>query len=254
MIDTHCHLDLPVFDTDRAAVLERSRRAGVDRWLVPGIVLAAFPRLTALSAPGVHIALGLHPLFTDDHGEGAVEQLWDWLRRFKPVAVGEIGLDYLAPAASHERQRRLFEEQLDLAERLCLPVVLHVRKAHDPVLLLLQRRRFSQGGIVHAYGGSLQQAHRYLDLGFRLGFGGVVTHERARRIRRVAAALPDSAPVLETDAPDLPFAGFEGQRNEPCRLPLAVRTLARLRNRPEERIIEMVEANGAAVLNLRVPA
>ncbi len=250
MIDTHCHLDLPIFDLDRDIVLERSRQAGVHQWLVPGIRLTDFPRLTALSVPGIHFALGLHPLFTEEHPNDAIELLQHWLDRTRPLAVGEIGLDYLAADGTHEKQWTLFEAQLNVANDYHLPVLLHVRKAHDQTLTILKRLNFLNGGIVHAFGGSLQQAHRYMDCGFCLGFGGVVTHERSRRIRKVAASVPERALVLETDAPDLPFAGYEGQRNEPCRLPQVVQTLAQLRHCSEERIVETVNKNSAAILAL----
>lgn len=249
MIDTHCHLDQAVFNHDRAAVLARSRQAGVSQWLVPGICLSGFPAIVALHSSTIHIALGLHPLFS--HPDNAIEQLASWLEQTNPIAIGEIGLDYLAPAQTHPIQRRLFEEQLLLAQDARCPVLLHVRKAHAVVIAMLRQQAFSCGGIVHAFNGSLQQADQYIDLGFRLGFGGVVTHDRALRIRRLAALLPEDALVLETDAPDLPPAGHHGERNEPGYLPLVAQTLAQLRHVSIEHIMAVTSNNAQLVLGLQ---
>ncbi|MEO5331367.1 MAG: TatD family hydrolase [Magnetococcus sp. YQC-5] len=250
MIDTHCHLDIPAFDHDRLEVLERARQAGVVQCLIPGVRLSDFPRMMAHASPELLIAFGLHPIYLEDHPVDGVAQLESWVVRCKPVAIGEIGLDFLEPAQSHEAQRILLEEQLRLAKQYRLPVLLHVRKAHDQVFSLLRRLAFPWGGIAHAFNGSLQQAHRLLDLGFCLGFGGVVTYERARRIRHLATVLPDEALVLETDAPDLSPVGQAGKRNEPCNLLAVAQTLAELRHMELGRIMEITTHNARNVLGL----
>lgn len=248
MIDTHCHLDLPIFDPDRSEVLQRARQAGVETLVLPGIRLADFPRLTALAGPSRPIALGLHPLHLDQPPLQAIEELEQWIRQSTPIALGEMGLDHRAPVGRHAEQYAMLVDQLHLAGRYGLPVLLHVVKAHDAVLALLRRTPLPSGGIVHAFNGSLSQAHAYLDLGFRLGFGGVVTRERSKKIRQVAAALPDDALVLETDAPDLPPAGFEGQRNEPAHLGLIVETLATLRKVSKAQVVETTRHNTETLL------
>ncbi|MEO5339340.1 MAG: TatD family hydrolase [Magnetococcus sp. MYC-9] len=250
MIDTHCHLDQAVFDADRAEVLARSRQAGVVQWVVPAIRLADFPAVVALRSPQIHIALGLHPLFPVLQTETTLTRLAEWVAESRPTAIGEIGLDATAPSACHEVQRWLFEAQLELARQVRLPVLLHVRKAHDPVINSLRRLAFSCGGIVHAFNGTLQQAHRYLNLGFRLGMGGVVSREGALRIRQVASQLPDEALVLESDAPDLPPAGHLGERNEPCYLPVVVQALAGLRRCSPEHIRTTTTRNARLTLGL----
>ena len=250
MIDSHCHLDLPIFDTDRDAVLERSRRAGIAEWVVPGIVLADFSRLAALQSETIHIALGLHPWFMADHPADAVEQLKKWLDRTRVVAIGEIGLDFAAPKETHAAQQTLFKAQLHLARERHLPVLLHVRKAHEAVLSLLREMALPAGGIVHAYSGSREQARSYLSLGFRLGFGGSVTRAGAKRVRQVAASIPDLALVLESDAPDLPPAGHDGARNEPAHVALTAQTLAELRGVPLERIAAITTANTRTLFRL----
>ncbi|MBF0461169.1 MAG: TatD family hydrolase [Magnetococcales bacterium] len=248
MIDTHCHLDHPVFDADRAAVLARSRQAGVVQWVVPAIRLDNFTAVVALRSPALQIALGLHPLFMADHPDGAVAQLAHWVEQVQPLAIGEIGLDAMAPVATHPAQRLLFAAQVDLARQVHLPILLHVRKTHDAILAVLRQMAFPYGGIVHAFNGTVQQAQGYLGLGFRLGMGGVVTRERAVRIRQVASVVPEEALVLESDAPDLPPTGHHGERNEPCHLPLVVHALAELRQVAPEHIRAITRANTRMVL------
>ncbi|MBF0626739.1 MAG: TatD family hydrolase [Magnetococcales bacterium] len=249
MLDTHCHLDFPVFDPDRETVLERARSVGVRGYLVPGVRLRDFDRVAALRGPEIAIAFGLHPGFLADHPADGVVQLERWILEHQPMAVGEIGLDYLLPEEHHAAQWMLLEQQVRLAARHALPLLLHVRRAHDLVLSLLRRLSFAHGGIVHAFGGSLQQAEAYGRLGFCLGLGGVVTHDRARRIRQVAAVMPEEWMVLETDAPDLAPAGHAGERNEPCFLPEVVRVLAELRGVEPEQIVTITTRNARRVLN-----
>ncbi len=177
-------------------------------------------------------------------------QLSRWVEDSQPLAIGEIGLDAMAPVATHPRQRRLFEGQVDLARQAHLPILLHVRRCHDPVLDCLRRTAFPYGGIVHAFNGTVSQAHRYLDRGFRLGMGGVMTHDRAVRIRQMVSLLPEEALVLESDAPDLPPAGHQGERNEPCHLPLVVQALADLRRVSEDHIMASTRRNARRVLGL----
>lgn len=250
-MDTHCHLDHPAFDQDRAAVLARSVQAGVGQWVVPGVRLSDFPAVVALRSPDIYIALGLHPLFLPDHPADAIGLLVSWIDREKPLALGEIGLDFLAPLQTHARQEMLLEQQLLLADSLKLPVLLHVRRAHDRVLDLLKRCSFSAGGIVHAYNGSLQQAYRYIERGFGLGFGGVVTREGSLKIRELAALLPEDSLVLESDAPDLPPVGHWSERNEPCYLPLVAQTLAQLRRVPIAHIQTVTRHNAYIFLGLK---
>ncbi|GAB0057509.1 putative metal-dependent hydrolase YjjV [Candidatus Magnetaquicoccaceae bacterium FCR-1] len=251
VIDTHCHLDFPVFDADRDAVWARARAVGVRGLVIPGVTLAGFERIVGLRGPGCEIALGLHPVFLADHPEDGLARLEGWLRGVVPLAVGEIGLDHLLPPETHAVQAVLFEAQLRLAMAFDRPVLLHVRRAHDPVVALLKRLKFPCGGIVHAFGGSLEQARDYIRLGFCLGMGGVVTRERATRIRQVAAAVDETALVLESDAPDLPPVSRYWQRNEPACLAEVVETLAGLRGVAVEGLIAATTRNARRVLNWR---
>lgn len=251
LIDTHCHLDVVEFASDRLNVLERARAAGVVAMVVPGIDAASWPGLLALCAAevGLHPALGLHPLYLDRHDDiRDLAALETHLATGVPLAVGEIGLDGLG--ADHTRQQRLAARQLHLARAAELPVLLHVRKAHDAMISLLRQVR-PCGGIVHAFNGSLEQAQAYLALGFRLGFGGMLTYERSTRLRRLARTLPESALVLETDAPDLTVASHRYERNSPEYLPEVLAALASVRAAEPETLAALTTRNACAVLGLR---
>jgi len=251
LIDTHCHLDVEEFDADRAAVLARARAAGVGGIVVPGVQARAWDGLWDFCAgdPGLYPALGMHPIYLDRHDAAGLRQLEDWIAARRPVAIGEIGLDYYVAGLDRDRQQALFEAQLAIARAAGLPVILHVRKAHEEVLATLRRVRVT-GGICHAFNGSLQQAGRYLELGFRLGFGGMLTYERSSRLRALAQALPLEALVLETDAPDMTVAQHHGERNSPEYLPLCLAALAALRGESGSRVAAVTTASARAVLRL----
>jgi TatD DNase family protein len=230
LIDTHCHLDVAEFDPDRSRVISAARAAGVAEMVVPAIQAAGWPGLLDLCAgeKGLYPALGMHPVFLEEHRDHHLEELERLLAIIRPVAVGEIGLDYFLRELDRERQGGLFEDQLSIAAAAGLPVLIHARKSHDQVLAALRRNRVV-GGIVHAFNGSVQQAFKYLDLGFRLGIGGMITFERSNRLRALARAVPEEAIVLETDAPDMTVASHRGQRNSPEYLPEVLRALAQVR-------------------------
>lgn len=255
VIDTHAHLDLAAFAEDRAAVLARSRSVGVFPWIVPAISRDHWQGLARLAAqyPDILPAYGLHPVFVTEHAETDIQALSNWLVEHPAIAVGEIGLDGFVEAIRSgplwDRQLRLFHEQLDVAVAFRLPVILHARKALDLVLKAL-RSRPDLSGIVHSFSGSRQQAQPLLERGFCLGFGGPITYPRAQRLRRLVTDLPETAFVLETDAPDQPAVLHRGERNEPSWLPEIAATLADLRGVPVETVILQSDANARRVLRL----
>lgn len=251
LVDTHCHLDIEAFDVDRNQVLQRTRAAGVTRMVVPGVDAARWPGLLQLCRreAGVYPALGLHPVYLRQHRQQDLETLAGLIEQHRPVAVGEIGLDYFVPDLDREQQKVLFEAQLVIARDAGLPVILHVRKAHDQVLASLRRIRV-KGGTAHAFNGSVQQAQQYRDLGFMLGFGGMLTYERSRRIRGLAEQLPLEGMVLETDAPDMTVAAHHGERNSPEYLPDCLHALADVRAEDPEQIARQTSANACAVFGL----
>lgn len=235
LIDTHTHLDFPDFDTDRDAVLARSRALGVQRMVVLGVYQANWQRLWHLveANEGLYAAFGLHPVYLDEHQPQHLDELRDWLSRLagqpKLCAVGEFGLDYYLENLDRQRQQAVFEAQLELAAEFELPALLHVRRAHAATIATLKRFRLKRGGIIHAFAGSQEEAREYIKLGFRLGLGGAATWPQANRLRQVVAGLPLDAIVLETDAPDMAPAMHPYQRNSPEYLADICAELAALR-------------------------
>jgi len=251
LIDTHCHLDFAVFDGWRDQLLDDARSDNVTDFVVPGVTADAWPGLLATcDAEGLYPALGLHPCFLDQHKAADLTQLEELLS-FKPVvAVGEIGLDFFIANLNQEKQIELFTRQLEMANHFQLPVLLHVRKAHDQVLKLLRQFKLERGGIVHAYSGSEQQAQQYIELGFKLGMGGSLTYDRAKKLRRIAMHLPLDAFVLETDSPDIPLAGYRGEPNQPRRVREVAEVFAELRGISLEELAQCTSATARKLLRL----
>ncbi|MDX1251673.1 MAG: TatD family hydrolase [Gammaproteobacteria bacterium] len=251
LVDTHCHLDVTDFDADRDRIIARCRALGIARIVVPAVAAAGWDGLLALCrrAEGLYPALGLHPLYAGQHLDEHLADLEAWLTKERPVAIGEIGLDYHEEALDRQRQQFLFEAQLAIARAAGLPVILHVRKAHDPALIALRRVRV-RGGIVHAFNGSLEQARHYIGLGFKLGFGGMLTYERSSKLRRLARELPLESIVLETDAPDMTPAAHRGERNSPEYLVDCLATLADVCDEAPEFLAAQTTRNAREVLAL----
>jgi TatD DNase family protein len=261
-IDTHCHLDATEFDADSDEVVQRARAAGVARIVLPAVAVANFEVTRALAhRHRLAYALGIHPMAVDNADEmHDLQALDDALARHhadpRLVAVGEIGLDHFVPGLDRAKQERFYVAQLEIAARHGLPVLVHVRRSADALLKHL--RRCDVRGIAHAFNGSDQQAQVFVDLGFRLGFGGAMTFDRALQIRHLAQAVPAHAIVLETDAPDIPphwlyltaerrRAG-ERARNEPAQLPRIAQTLAALRGWTLQQAADTTWANAHAAL------
>lgn len=270
-IDTHCHLDAPEFADDVAAVRARARERGVVHCVLPAVQVRDFEGTRALAHEfGDSYALGIHPLYVKQAADEDLARLAAALTAHRDdprlVAVGEIGLDYFVPelceSPLRERQEYFYVAQLKLARKHGLPVILHVRRSADRLLKGL--RDAGQGGyqwlgIAHAFNGSLQQAQAFIDLGFKLGFGGALSYERANNLRKLATELPLGSIVLETDAPDMPphwlyktaeqrEAGETQGRNEPGELPRIAQVLAGLRGLSEAQLAQATAANARTVL------
>ena len=261
-IDTHCHLDAPEFGPDRDQVRARAAQAGVGLCVLPAVETANFETVRQLAhAHGDGYALGIHPLCTGSAADADLVLLDRALAEHRDdprlLAVGEIGLDYFVPGLDPERQEFYYRAQLALARKHGLPVILHVRRSADRLLKGLRATGVS--GIAHAFNGSEQQAHQFLDLGFKLGFGGNVTYDRAQQIRRLATALPLDALVMETDSPDIPphwlyataqqrEAGQAQGRNEPAELPRIGGVLAQLRGLSAQQLAQATTRNACQAL------
>lgn len=259
-IDTHAHLDAAEFGGDPSQMLAQAYAAGVHSVVIPAVEPGNFAAVRDLAhASGQVYALGVHPLYVERVNDADFSQLRRAVLQARDdpqcVALGEIGLDFFVQGVNRDRQLWWYEQQLRLARELGLPVLLHVRKSQDALLAGLRKLGWAQtgiGGIAHAFNGSRQQADAFIAQGFRLGFGGAMTFERALNIRRLAAQLPDSSLVLETDAPDMRpewLARAEQlQPNMPAELPRIAQTLATLRGWTPGQTASITTANALAAL------
>ncbi|HEX4584097.1 MAG TPA: TatD family hydrolase [Burkholderiaceae bacterium] len=250
-IDSHCHLDAEEFDPDREQVVERARNGGVQMMLIPGVEVGTFERLTGVAHRfGFGYTLGIHPLYVSRADESDLGRLSEAVRSAQVdpnfVGIGEIGLDFGEGTPDAARQEHFYQAQLQLARSWSLPVVLHVRRSADRLLKYLRRIEVP-GGIAHAFNGSEQQAREFIACGFRLGFGGSATFSGSLRIRRHAVEAPESAVVLETDAPDIAPQWMHGQagprRNEPGQLPRIAAVIAELRSVSPEQLAQINRRN-----------
>lgn len=265
-IDTHCHLDASEFDGAQAEVIRNAQAAGVGCIVVPAVHRANFETVRQLCGqyPRCAPAYGIHPMYVADAMPDDLAVLREYLAQHRPVALGEIGMDFFVKHYDRARQEYFFTEQLKLAREFELPVLLHVRRAIDVILKLLREVYGSGGpassgsgqasaslrtGIAHAFNGSRQQADEFIKLGFKLGFGGAMTYTRATKLRELAATLPLESIVLETDAPDIAPEFLErGLPNEPQYLPHIAQTLADLRGMTLAEVAAATTANALSVL------
>ncbi|TDT52298.1 TatD DNase family protein [Enterobacter sp. AG5470] len=255
-IDTHCHFDFPPFTGDEAASIARAAEVGVERIIVPAIRADYFARVCDLASQhtALYAALGLHPIVIEAHTSESLEKLAHYLaaKPEKVVAIGEIGLDLYRDDPQFSRQQQFLDAQLQLAKRFDLPVILHSRRTHDKLAMHLKKQDLPRRGVVHGFAGSLQQAQRFIELGYCIGVGGTITYPRASKTRDVMARLPLSALLLETDAPDMPLNGFQGQPNRPEQTARVFDTLCELRPEAPDVIAHALLENTHQLFSLEV--
>ena len=261
-IDTHCHLDASEFDDDLDAMRHRAREAGVKHCVIPAVAVDNFGAVRDIAhAHGDSYGLGIHPMCTPDAADEDLIRVDEAVSAAKDdprlVAVGEIGLDYFIDGLDPHKQELFYRKQLEVAHKHGLPVIVHVRRSADRLLKHL--RQVPVRGIAHAFNGSMQQAQEFLKLGFKLGFGGNVTFDRAHQIRRLAVEVPLDAIVMETDSPDIPphwiyrtaeqrADGSPQGRNDPGELPRIASVLAQLRGIDEEELARACWRNSIEAL------
>ena len=260
-IDTHCHLDASEFNGESLTIAHAALQAGVEGIVIPAVHKNNFDQVARLAgqAGNCFYALGIHPMYVPTSDEKDLNLLRERVatlmaishQRRGFVAIGEIGLDFFVPALTQsplrEKQEYFYVEQLKIARDFGLPVLLHVRRSQDIILKHLRRIKVI-GGIAHAFNGSAQQAHHFIELGFKLGFGGAMTYTRALQIRRLASELPLESIVLETDAPDIPPSWNARGINSPVELPRIASVLADLRGVEISQISAVTNENARTVL------
>ena len=256
--DTHTHLDyLQQFTGEPLAQLvEHAKQAGVAKILIVAVLQRDFKiiqKMTALFPENLYYGLGLHPLYIKEHTENDLVLLEQALanRDKNCTAVAEIGLERAVPELLTDKlwqkQCHFFESQLYFAKKFDLPVNIHSRKTHDQIFTFLKRISVPKRGVVHGFAGSYDQAKRFVELGYKIGVGGTITYERANKTRQAIAKLPLDSFVLETDSPDMPVFGFQGQLNRPERIAESFKALCSLRNETPALIERITWQNAVAL-------
>ena len=257
-VDTHCHLYDEAFDADRADAVQRALDAGITTMLLPDIDSTSTPRLEALMAQypqHFRPMAGLHPTSVKEDYKAELQHVHDRLFNssnspLKYIAVGEIGMDLYWDRTFEAEQREAFRQQLLWADELGLPVCLHIRKAMNEVFgLLRELNHASWHGVMHCFGGSVQEAQRAVEMGFHLGIGGVVTFKNAT-LAQVVQAVPFDRLLLETDAPYLSPVPHRGQRNESAYIPLIAQRIADLRDISLDEVAETTTASARELFSL----
>jgi len=265
-VDTHCHLNFDSFENDRQEVLERARQAGVRRILNPGVDLASSRAAVELaqSHEQVYAAVGVHPNDALSWNEGTIDALQELAEHPKVVAIGEIGLDYYRDRAPRDLQMKIFGQQLLLAERVGLPVVIHNREATADILGMLEEWQMGlmatspmladRPGVLHSYSDNEANAMQAIDFNFFIGITGPVTFHNAPGLQHVVTALPIERLLTETDAPFLTPHPHRGKRNEPAYVRIITEKIAQLRDLPVEIVAEIIENNAGRLFNwLEIP-
>jgi len=252
LFDTHCHLDFPQFATHLDIIVAKAEETGISGILIPGVKRAGWRAIRQITATHsiCFTALGLHPLFVEQHQQSDLHDLEMAMSVGPIAAVGEIGLDYYNQGTNRHSQMEFFKGQVAIAKSAALPLVLHVRKAHDEMIKTLSQLKFTEGGIVHAFNGSEHQANKYIDLGFKLGFGGAMTYPRAAKLHKLASSLPLESIVLETDAPDMPPVTCKKSFNTPLHLFDNFRSMMTLREESAGQIAMQTTINAHSALKL----
>ena len=245
-VDTHCHMYDEAFDEDREEAVERAIEAGVTTMLLPDIDSSSTAPLDALfkAHPGYFYRMaGLHPTSVKENNEEGLNLVHTRLQQGGFVAVGEIGMDLYWDRTFEAQQREVMKQQMVWADELGLPVALHIRKAHNEVFgLLRELNKTKYSGVMHCFGGSVQEAHRAIEMGFMLGIGGVVTYKNAT-MAEVVKAMPLEKLLLETDAPYLSPVPYRGKRNESSYIPVIAQKVAELNEISIDEVAEQTTAN-----------
>ena len=258
LVDTHCHLDMPAFDADRDAVIERAREAGVGRLMNPSVDLFSSRQAVALAEhyAEVYAAVGFHPHDAAKLRAAELKELRGLAAHPKVKAIGEIGLDYYRNLSPQEAQKWAFREQLALAAEMDLPVIIHCREAHDEVMVILKEwaGRFPRArGVLHSYSGNRAQMKADIggafDIGFCIGLTGPITYPKAEEMRAVAGEAPLDRILIETDAPYLTPAPNRGKRNEPAYVRYVAQKLAEVRDEVVEVVLAGTSANAARLFD-----
>ncbi len=259
LIDTHCHLNFHKYNEDRAAVLQRAKDAGVNRVIIPAIDLESCQEAFDLSKQyhEIYTAMGIHPNSTKGFDDAMLNQIREWASHEKVVSIGEIGLDYHWDKSPKDVQRKAFEQQLELASELELPVIIHNREASDDVMDVLEswvstlpNSLKDRPGVLHSFSAPPDIADRAIAIGFYLGFTGPITFKKADDLRDIAKTIPLNRILVETDGPFLTPQPYRGKRNEPAYVQYMTEKLAELHNITYEQMAEYTTVNAETLFRI----
>jgi len=258
IIDSHSHIDFNDFDTDRNIVIKRALKEGINNIIVSSTIADRWKFVREVCQENQSIcypAYGLHPMFMHSHLQSntSINKLKQWLQSNKAIAIGEIGLDFYIDNVSDQDKRaqiEIFIAQLEIANELGLPVIIHTRKSLDIVLKYLRKFRDIRG-LIHSFSGSEQQAKQLIDLGFYLSFGGPITYSRATRLHKLIKNIPLDAMLVETDSPDQPASIHYKQRNEPAFIVEVIRKIAELKQVDIDSVKRITTLNAMTLFNFK---
>lgn len=245
LFDSHAHVDDNRFDEDREAVINRAKEAGLVGILNAGACMASSARSLALAEQHdiIYAAVGIHPHDAKEAADRDYEQLAEWTRAAKVVAIGEIGLDYYYDLSPREVQQQVFIRQLDVARQCNKPFIIHDRDAHGDVMAILKKEAKGLMGVMHCYSGSLEMAKEVIKMGLYVSFAGPITYAKDGKLKEVAANIPLERLLVETDCPYLTPQPFRGRRNEPAHVRFTAEEVARVRGMEFAALAEAATAN-----------
>lgn len=253
IFDTHAHYDDDAFQEDREELLAGLEAAGIGTVVNIGASIASTKTSLELAEryPFIYAAAGVHPSETAELDQEKMNWLEEMCARPKIVAVGEIGLDYHWDEPEREVQKRWFREQIRLALRVKLPIVVHSRDAAKDTLDIIKEEKAAEaGGVIHCFSYGVEVAREYLDMGFYLGVGGVLTFKNAKKLKEVVAYMPADRILLETDCPYMAPTPHRGERNSSLYLTLVAKAVSEIKGIPEEEVVAVTEANARRMYRL----
>ena len=253
IFDTHAHYDDDAFDEDRDELLSGMAAKNVEYIVNVGASMASSERSLGLAEkyPFVYAAVGVHPDEVGELDEEKFAKLREWTKHEKVKAVGEIGLDYYWDKEGHDLQKHWFMRQMELAHEANLPMIVHSREAaKDTLDMIIAAKPLDLSGIIHCYSYSVEQAREYLNMGYYIGIGGVLTFKNAKKLKEVAEYAPLSQIVLETDCPYLAPTPFRGKRNDSSMIAYVAEELAAIKNVPVEEVLRITNENGKKLYHI----
>ena len=250
MIDTHSHINFDDYKNNFGYFLENIKNNEVEKVIIPGVEPKTFEEIISLCEKYdmLYGAIGIHPSEANTYNEEIEEKIYKLCKHKKIVAIGEIGLDYYWEQDKKEEQKRVFRKQLEIAQKLNLPVLIHDREAHDDTFEIIKEFKLKDV-IFHCFSGNKDFALKCINEGYYIAIGGVVTFKNAKDLKEVAMTIPLEKILLETDAPYLAPVPYRGKLNTPAYLKYIAQEIANLKNIPIEEVKDITTKNAKRIFN-----